>query len=294
MPTHHLPHRTRIASRTSMVQLEYSSKTGPLPKATTSDSHWTSIIVGNHDYAIDREWYEQNWGTLYIHRGSEEPESAEAVHRLLKGPRAAVANIVYLEGEEHRFAVREGGKEWSVYGAPYTPNPGGWAFGYKLEDGEALVSKFPKTDILLTHGPPHDLLDFTSRKDRPGCRALSSRLLDLKPRLHVFGHIHEARGAYLHLWSPGSTELSAQNAIQLEAVIEETFWTKSKSKAKRALKKFRPSRPNTETIAESEAAEQTCFVNAANSPAGPNSRRDGVRVKVGGPGFQPVIVDLMD
>jgi len=50
---------------------------------------------------------------------------------------------------------------------------------------------------------------------------------------------------------------------------------------------------------ESEAAvveglERTVFVNAANWPAGKNAWRDGVKIKFGGLGFQPVIVDLKD
>ncbi|KAJ7484375.1 hypothetical protein FB451DRAFT_1363901 [Mycena latifolia] len=94
-------------------------------------------------------------------------QSAESIRQLLKGPRAIAANVVYLEGEEHRFSVRDGGKEWSVYGSPanYTPIPGGWAFGYKYENAEASRCR-------LTHGPPHDVLDLTIRKERAGCPPL--------------------------------------------------------------------------------------------------------------------------
>ncbi|KAJ7667102.1 hypothetical protein B0H17DRAFT_1142983 [Mycena rosella] len=64
------------------------------------------------------------------------------------------------------------------------------------------------------------------------------RLAGLKPRLHVFGHIHEARGAYLHSRRPDSPALSAQNASQLEDV-KETFWTRSKPRVKNDLSKFK-------------------------------------------------------
>ncbi|KAJ7512425.1 Metallo-dependent phosphatase-like protein [Mycena galericulata] len=247
------------------------------------------VIAGNHDYAVDREWYAEHWGELYLHRGNEEPE---AIHELLKGPRAISANVVYLESEEYRFKIRDEGKEWSVYGSPAsqcTPIPGGWAFGYKQEDGKALVAKFPKTDILLTHGPPRDVLDYTRRSECAGCPALLARVTELKPRMHAFGHIHEARGAYLHFWDADSTPPSAQNEPQSEDV-KETFW--GRIGAKKILQKFRTSR--TKEIADQEPPEQTVFVNGANWPAGPNSWKNGRRVKIGETGFQPIVVDLMD
>jgi hypothetical protein len=36
------------------------------------------------------------------------------------------------------------------------------------------------------------------------------------------------------------------------------------------------------------------FVNAANYPTGKKAYRPGVRPQFGGPGFQAVVVDLMD
>jgi hypothetical protein len=111
----------------------------------------------------------------------------------------------------------------------------------------------------LTHGPPHGVLDLTKHAARAGCPALSQRVNELRPRLHAFGHIHEARGAYVHLWDnankPGASQL----------------------------------------VDDLPAGEQTVFVNAANSPSGPTAvRTDGTPVFVGGPGVQPVIVDLTE
>ena len=52
-------------------------------------------------------------------------------------------------------------------------------------------------DILVTHGPPYGYLD-TVRWDghtkHVGCEELLDRVLKLKPKLHVFGHIHGAAG----------------------------------------------------------------------------------------------------
>jgi Icc-related predicted phosphoesterase len=54
------------------------------------------------------------------------------------------------------------------------------------------------TDVLITHGPPFGTLD----KDEiggphMGCRDLTRAILRVKPRLHVFGHVHGAYGKEL-------------------------------------------------------------------------------------------------
>jgi Icc-related predicted phosphoesterase len=51
------------------------------------------------------------------------------------------------------------------------------------------------TDVLVTHGPPFGVLD----KSHPttahlGCEELAKAVEQIRPRLHVFGHIHGGRG----------------------------------------------------------------------------------------------------
>jgi hypothetical protein len=66
-----------------------------------------------------------------------------------------------------------------------------WAFNLQrgpLEIGK-VWGQIPKdTDILITHGPPLGREDWTINKMHAGCLDLQHRV---KPRLHVFGHIHE-------------------------------------------------------------------------------------------------------
>jgi Icc-related predicted phosphoesterase len=51
------------------------------------------------------------------------------------------------------------------------------------------------TDILITHGPPFGILDDTERGEKVGCEDLIDIIQTrVRPRLHVFGHIHEAYG----------------------------------------------------------------------------------------------------
>jgi hypothetical protein len=59
----------------------------------------------------------------------------------------------------------------------------------------------PETEILLTHGPPRGILDTIYSGENVGCEELITRLRGIRPRLHVFGHIHEAHGAYIHTWN---------------------------------------------------------------------------------------------
>lgn len=56
-----------------------------------------------------------------------------------------------------------------------------------------------KFNSRITHGPPLRVLDRTRRGVSAGCPALAKRLDTSLPhcRLHIFGHIHEARGAVL-------------------------------------------------------------------------------------------------
>ncbi|KAJ7315304.1 hypothetical protein DFH08DRAFT_1039844 [Mycena albidolilacea] len=195
------------------------------------------------------------------------PLSAEAILDLLKEPRAIVAGVVYLQDEKYTFRVHEGGKEWSVHGSP---------------DVEAFVSRVPQTDILLTHSPPHHILDLNGAMPPTpsGCPVLAACLLTgaLRPRLHVFGHIHEARGAYVHVWGQeGDHDLGAQNASQLHVhgILQED-----------GVKSERV--PPVETLSAGDHG-QTVFVNAANSPP-----RGGRKVPAGEPGVEPVVVDLLE
>jgi len=83
-----------------------------------------------------------------------------------------------------------------IWGSPVTPLYGG-AFGrISSVDRANLYSKIPDdVDILVTHGPPYGHLDTTPVNTHPsGCPELLRAVSKLKPRLHLFGHIHGAHG----------------------------------------------------------------------------------------------------
>lgn len=97
---------------------------------------------------------------------------------------------------------------FSFWGSPYSPAFGNWAFMFQRgEQAKELWKNIPeKTDVLITHGPPYAMLDRVIRNTEPqGCEELAFRVRQIKPRLHVFGHIHESYGEGGNL-TVGSTQ----------------------------------------------------------------------------------------
>jgi len=48
--------------------------------------------------------------------------------------------------------------------------------------------------VLVTHTPPYGILDCINTGEHVGCEDLRRALQRVKPKIHVFGHIHEDRG----------------------------------------------------------------------------------------------------
>lgn len=112
-------------------------------------------------------------------------------------------------GEQLSYAeyLCDSGTEYEglrIWGSPWTKtfpgmNPHCKAFTCDTE--EELVEKWAliptNIDILITHGPMFQILD--ANKD--GCPCGSTSLRDhidrIKPRFHIFGHIHEQGGQQL-------------------------------------------------------------------------------------------------
>ncbi|KZT04229.1 metallophosphoesterase domain-containing protein 1 [Laetiporus sulphureus 93-53] len=109
--------------------------------------------------------------------------------------------LVYLQDSSTTVNVR--GRELVIYGSPQTPRHGSWQFQYPrvhpLEaDSSPVWSDIPPiVDVLVTHGPPAQHLD----NEGAGCAALLHAVWRTRPALHVFGHIHGARGVERVRWT---------------------------------------------------------------------------------------------
>jgi Icc-related predicted phosphoesterase len=129
---------------------------------------WVVLIAGNHDWAFQYE-----------------PDKARALV-------AQHTKVVYLEDSG---ATIDGIR---FYGSPWQPAFCGWAFNLPRNGAELakVWAKVPEdVDVLVTHGPPFRVLDSSPGVCREqGDAILLERVCAVKPRHHVFGHIHGGYG----------------------------------------------------------------------------------------------------
>ena len=86
-----------------------------------------------------------------------------------------------------------------IWGSPVTPWFYNWAFnqvrGASIRRHWNMISG--DTDILVTHGPVFGILDTVINGKNVGCRDLLNRVQEIRPRVHICGHIHEGYGLTL-------------------------------------------------------------------------------------------------
>ena len=108
----------------------------------------------------------------------------------------------------------------AIYGSPWCPGLPDFAY---FKDGNGLAERWSRIptgiDILITHTPPHGILDLpTGREVQLGCSLLRRELARIEPRLHVFGHVHASHGAlvdggteYVNAAIVGGRDLTVRN-----------------------------------------------------------------------------------
>ena len=122
------------------------------------------IIAGNHDWLFER--------------------SPQFAPTLMSNAHYLLDNFIEIEGLK-------------IYGAPWQPRFFDWAFN--VDRGAEIARKWQMIpgdiDVLITHGPPHGILDEVPyRHEHVGCEELLPVVNRIKPRAHIFGHIHAGYG----------------------------------------------------------------------------------------------------
>lgn len=146
------------------------------------------VIAGNHDGLIQKDWF-----------------------AYLKGD----SSFYYLQDSVYKF------KGLKIWGSPWTPTFGSWYFMKNRGDEiKAIWDLIPDDiDILVTHGPPHGILDRNINGKHCGCEELKGVSLKVAPKLHVFGHIHECGGTIFN-----TTTTQYINA----SIMNEKYWPVNK------------------------------------------------------------------
>jgi len=137
------------------------------------------LVAGNHDFIIEN------------HRSE--------AYRILK----EIPNLTYLEDDYTYY------EDYKIYGSPWQLYNGGWAYNLYEEDLAKKYAKIPHdTDIIVSHGPPHGYGDKVPRKHNDdnetswpepthaGSPSLTQKIIEIKPKLVVFGHIHQGHGQW--------------------------------------------------------------------------------------------------
>jgi Icc-related predicted phosphoesterase len=143
------------------------------------------FIAGNHDFGFEN------------YNGRRHSNEDPWLDHLLNEENLSQSDVVYLHDSEFVIESPEFSRPLKFYGSPWQPEFYDWAFNLPRH-GEELELKWKNipddTDVLITHGPPFGILDYTLSNQPVGCELLTTRLEKLKPLVHVFGHIHNAYG----------------------------------------------------------------------------------------------------
>ncbi|KAH0370145.1 Metallo-dependent phosphatase, partial [Aureobasidium melanogenum] len=141
------------------------------------DAELKLVIAGNHDLELDKDY----WLTNLDEEGGDESGEHDQAVAIMKGP--------------PRETSRPAFGDWASGAAP-------------SEDRFADLQDH--VDILMTHGPPKNILD-SCPQGNVGCEHTLNALRRTKPLLHCFGHIHEGYGAQTVIWDDKDTNTDTVN-----------------------------------------------------------------------------------
>ncbi|KAI1057463.1 hypothetical protein LB505_008985 [Fusarium chuoi] len=161
------------------------------------------VIAGNHDFSLDDGVFKDKIAEasrvaqedLGQSIKDEYGDYGEAKRLLME----ADHGIMFLDEGTHEIRLQNGASI-KVYASPYTPTTAGskdWGFQYNVAHEFAIPRGI---DLVVTHGPPHGIMDMTPERQRIGCTQLFSAIAKAQPRIHCFGHVHGSWGAKIVSW----------------------------------------------------------------------------------------------
>ena len=171
------------------------------------DNYDTKVfIAGNHDWGFQTK-PDQCRGLLTGYKTIDYLEDEELV-LYFDGP----------NGDRPEENVR-------IYGSPWQPEFYNWAFNLP-RNGPGLQHKWnmipENTDILITHGPAWGFVDDVEgrRGQHLGCELLAERIKEIKPKIHLCGHIHSGTGHYFD----GHTHYFNASVLNEQYIYTQSPW----------------------------------------------------------------------
>ncbi|TKA66544.1 hypothetical protein B0A55_08498 [Friedmanniomyces simplex] len=150
------------------------------------------VIAGNHDFTLDLPVFKKKLADI-------PPPVDNAVVKREYGDFGEARGLLG-QASQRRLHLVPGR-------SPYTPSQGDWGFSYDPRQEEHDRSIDTAVDVVITHGPPHGVLDYTHARKRAGSPSLFAAVARSRPRMHCFGHIHEGWGAKQVTWRESTSEM---------------------------------------------------------------------------------------
>jgi Icc-related predicted phosphoesterase len=149
------------------------------------------LVIGAGDFASVHEGLEETIGALapietptILVPGNNETVDA------LRGAAGGWDAATVLHGE----GTTIDGVEFFGLGAGVPTTPWDWSFDLSEEQATAMIAPAPEGCVLVLHSPPSGHCDGGEPNAHFGSKALLAAVEEKRPRLVVFGHIHEAWG----------------------------------------------------------------------------------------------------
>jgi uncharacterized protein len=149
------------------------------------------VVIGAGDFGSVHEGLEETIGALapietptILVPGNNETVGA------LRGAADGWPTATVLHGE----GIAIDGVEFFGLGGGIPTTPWDWSFDLDEEEAAEMISAAPEGCVLVLHSPPFGHCDGGDPDTHFGSKALLAAVEEKRPRLVIFGHIHEAWG----------------------------------------------------------------------------------------------------